>query len=86
MSSYPNACGLTWARSQRTLASDRCFCAWRTFGAGVIGVTATIFLFITGYAQNAEVGRGHLDARMAVLTKPFAFADFVQKVRGLLDG
>jgi hypothetical protein len=29
-------------------------------------------LFITGYAENAVVGNGHLDAGMQVITKPFA--------------
>ena len=29
-------------------------------------------LFITGYAENAVVGNGHLDPGMQVLTKPFA--------------
>jgi PAS domain S-box-containing protein len=29
-------------------------------------------LFITGYAENAVVGNGHLDPHMAILTKPFA--------------
>ena len=28
-------------------------------------------LFITGYAENAAVGNGHLEPGMAVLTKPF---------------
>ena len=29
-------------------------------------------LFITGYAENAVVGNGHLEPGMQVLTKPFA--------------
>ena len=29
-------------------------------------------LFITGYAENAVVGNGHLEAGMEVITKPFA--------------
>ena len=28
-------------------------------------------LFITGYAENAVVGNGHLEAGMEVITKPF---------------
>ena len=28
-------------------------------------------LFITGYAENAVVGNGHLDPGMQVITKPF---------------
>jgi CheY-like chemotaxis protein len=29
-------------------------------------------LFITGYAENAAVGNGHLDPGMELLTKPFS--------------
>jgi hypothetical protein len=29
-------------------------------------------LFITGYAENAVVGNGHLDKGMQVIAKPFA--------------
>ncbi|MDB6009938.1 MAG: hybrid sensor histidine kinase/response regulator, partial [Gammaproteobacteria bacterium] len=32
-------------------------------------------LFITGYAENAAVGNGHLEPGMAILTKPFVMAD-----------
>ena len=31
-------------------------------------------LFITGYAENAVVGNGHLEPGMAVLAKPFAMS------------
>ena len=41
-------------------------------------------LFITGYAENAAVGNGHLEAGMAVLTKPFSMAGLVSSVNGLL--
>jgi hypothetical protein len=27
-------------------------------------------IFITGYAENAAVGNGHLESGMAILTKP----------------
>ena len=43
-------------------------------------------LFITGYAENAAVGNGHLDPGMAVLTKPFAMDDLAAKIRGLIEG
>jgi signal transduction histidine kinase len=43
-------------------------------------------LFITGYAENAAVGNGHLEAGMAILTKPFVMADLVQKVRTMISG
>ncbi|MCZ2495832.1 response regulator [Xylophilus sp. Kf1] len=41
-------------------------------------------LFITGYAENAAVGNGHLEAGMAVLTKPFAMAELLTSANGLL--
>ncbi len=41
-------------------------------------------LFITGYAENAAVGNGHLDPGMAVLTKPFAMDELAAKVRALI--
>ncbi|RZJ30816.1 MAG: PAS domain S-box protein, partial [Brevundimonas sp.] len=42
-------------------------------------------LFITGYAENAAVGNGLLDAGMAVLTKPFVMTDLINKVGELID-
>ncbi|WP_293879725.1 PAS domain-containing sensor histidine kinase [Sphingomonas sp.] len=42
-------------------------------------------LFITGYAENAAVGNGHLDPGMELLTKPFALDDLMQKVREMLS-
>jgi PAS domain S-box-containing protein len=42
-------------------------------------------LFITGYAENAVIGNGHLDAGMQVITKPFAIDAFGSKVRDMLD-
>jgi PAS domain S-box-containing protein len=43
-------------------------------------------LFVTGYAENAVVGNGHLDAGMAVITKPFAMASLASRVREIIDG
>ena len=43
-------------------------------------------LFITGYAENAVVGNGHLEPGMAVLTKPFAMDDLGAKIRLLIEG
>jgi PAS domain S-box-containing protein len=43
-------------------------------------------LFITGYAENAAVGNGHLEPGMAILTKPFVMADLVKKVRAMISG
>lgn len=42
-------------------------------------------LFITGYAENAVVGAGHLEPGMEVVTKPFATAALGARVRALLD-
>ena len=44
-------------------------------------------LFITGYAENAAVGNGHLDPGMELLTKPFSLEDLTRKVKTMLrDG
>jgi DNA-binding response OmpR family regulator len=43
-------------------------------------------LFITGYAKNAAVGNGRLEAGMAILTKPFAMATLVNKVHEMIEG
>ncbi len=42
-------------------------------------------LFITGYAENAVVGAGHLPPGMAVLVKPFAMAALGAKIRDVLQ-
>lgn len=42
-------------------------------------------LFVTGYAENAVWGNGHLDPGMSVLTKPFEIAALASKVRALID-
>ena len=42
-------------------------------------------LFITGFAENAVVGNGHLEAGMSVITKPFVITAFANKVRELID-
>jgi PAS domain S-box-containing protein len=42
-------------------------------------------LFITGYAENAVVGNGHLQAGMEVITKPFVVAELGRKVRDLIE-
>jgi PAS domain S-box-containing protein len=41
-------------------------------------------LFITGYAENAAVGNGHLEPGMEILTKPFPMATLANKVREML--
>jgi PAS domain S-box-containing protein len=41
-------------------------------------------LFVTGYAENAVVGNGHLEPGMEVLTKPFTMASLAVKVSEIL--
>jgi PAS domain S-box-containing protein len=43
-------------------------------------------LFITGYAENAVVGNGHLDVGMQVITKPFAMTALALRVREIIEG
>jgi DNA-binding LytR/AlgR family response regulator len=42
-------------------------------------------LFITGYAENAVVGNGHLEPGMQVLTKPFNLDALASRVTELLN-
>jgi PAS domain S-box-containing protein len=42
-------------------------------------------LFITGYAENALIGKGALPSGMAVLTKPFAVGTMVARIRAVLE-
>ncbi|KAB7768858.1 ATP-binding protein [Xanthomonas maliensis] len=41
-------------------------------------------LFITGYAENAQLNEGHLDPGMAVLTKPFSVSVLARRVREMI--
>jgi CheY-like chemotaxis protein len=43
-------------------------------------------LFITGYAEHAVLGHGHLRPGMRVLTKPFTIEALAQKIRDALEG
>jgi DNA-binding LytR/AlgR family response regulator len=43
-------------------------------------------LFITGFAENAAIGNGHLEAGMSIITKPFVNAALVNTVRQIIDG
>ncbi len=43
-------------------------------------------LFITGYAENAVLSHGHLDAGMHVLTKPFAMEVLAGRIKELMAG
>ena len=42
-------------------------------------------LFITGYAENAAVGNGHLDPGMTVLTKPFVMEALASRIKDLIS-
>ncbi len=42
-------------------------------------------LFVTGYAENAVVGNGHLDPGMEVMTKPFVIASLASKIRDMIE-
>jgi CheY-like chemotaxis protein len=41
-------------------------------------------LFITGYAENAVIGRGRLDNGMSVLTKPFQMEILADRIREII--
>ena len=43
-------------------------------------------LFITGYAENAAVGNGHLAPGMAVMTKPFAVNILAARIKEMIVG
>jgi two-component SAPR family response regulator len=42
-------------------------------------------LFITGYAENAVLNHGHLDARMQVVTKPFGVEELGRTIEAMLS-
>jgi CheY-like chemotaxis protein len=42
-------------------------------------------LFTTGYARNAIVHHGRLDADVQMIGKPFTYADLAAKIRAILD-
>jgi PAS domain S-box-containing protein len=41
-------------------------------------------LFITGYAENAVIGNGHLRPGMHVMTKPFAMETLATRIKGII--
>jgi len=43
-------------------------------------------LFVTGFAENAAVGNGHLGTGMEVLTKPFVMTELAAKISEMIDG
>jgi PAS domain S-box-containing protein len=42
-------------------------------------------LFITGFAENAAVGNGHLEPGMEVITKPFVMAELAEKITEMIE-
>jgi CheY-like chemotaxis protein len=42
-------------------------------------------LFITGYAENAVVGDGHLKPGMHIVTKPFALEHLARRIKDILQ-
>jgi PAS domain S-box-containing protein len=42
-------------------------------------------LFVTGYAENAVVGNGHLEPGMQVITKPFPMTALALRVREIIE-
>uniref|UniRef100_UPI0031F5766F ATP-binding protein n=1 Tax=Sphingomonas sp. UBA4815 TaxID=1947533 RepID=UPI0031F5766F len=42
-------------------------------------------LFVTGFAENAAVGNGHLSPGMAVVTKPFVMTELGNKIVEILE-
>jgi PAS domain S-box-containing protein len=43
-------------------------------------------LFVTGFAENAAVGNGHLEPGMEVITKPFVMVDLANKITEMIEG
>ena len=52
--------------------------------AARVGRPGLKVLFITGYAENAVVGDGHLEPGMHVMTKPFAMEALASRIRELI--
>lgn len=42
-------------------------------------------LFITGYAENAAIGNGHLQPGMQVLSKPFAMDKLAFRIKSIIE-
>ena len=52
--------------------------------AGRVGRPDLQVLFITGYAENAVVGNGHLDPGMRIMTKPFAMDALASTIQDMI--
>ena len=42
-------------------------------------------LFVTGFAENAAVGNGHLETGMEVITKPFVMTELANKITDMIE-
>ncbi len=42
-------------------------------------------LFITGYAENAVIGNGHLEPGMQLMTKPFVMEVLASRIRQIIE-
>jgi CheY-like chemotaxis protein len=42
-------------------------------------------LFVTGFAENAAVGNGHLEPGMEVMTKPFVMVELANKISDMVE-
>ncbi|HZZ70239.1 MAG TPA: hybrid sensor histidine kinase/response regulator, partial [Phenylobacterium sp.] len=43
-------------------------------------------LFVTGFAENAAFGNGHLPPGMEVIGKPFVMVDLASKISDIIEG
>jgi CheY-like chemotaxis protein len=43
-------------------------------------------LFITGYAENAAVGNGLMEAGMEIMSKPFPLNALAEKITNMIEG
>ncbi|GJE45090.1 PAS domain-containing protein [Methylobacterium soli] len=50
-----------------------------------IGRPGLKVLFMTGYAENAAFGAGHLDQGMQMITKPFPVEGLASKIRSIIE-
>ena len=58
----------------------------RVADAARVGRPDLKVLFITGYAETAILGHGHLDPGMEVLTKPFPMDALATRLKALIAG
>ena len=58
----------------------------QAFGRDPWWVVGLKVLFMTGYAENAAVGNGHLEPGMQVLTKPFVMEVLASRIREMIEG